>query len=219
VVEILAKAASAHRFGQIAVGGRHDAHVDLDGARAAHALEAALLQHAQQLGLQLGFELADLVEKQGSPIGQLEATAMVRHGAREGPLFVPEHLAFEERLRDGRAVDGDERPCGPPAFAVQARDSTSLPVPLSPSSSTVASVAATFRTCPMTACMARSLATMDGSPLSGGACAGRLRASGGAPSRGWRPGEARRAPTAACRDSRRLPASWPRRRPPRFRAR
>ena len=42
------------------------------GLRAADALELALLQHAQQLRLQLERQLADLVEEQRAAVGQLE---------------------------------------------------------------------------------------------------------------------------------------------------
>ena len=39
---------------------------------AADALEGALLQHAQQFGLELGSQLGDLVEKEGAARGELE---------------------------------------------------------------------------------------------------------------------------------------------------
>ena len=52
VEQILAEAALGDLGLDVAVGRRDDAHVDLDGLLAAHALELALLQHAQQLELQ-----------------------------------------------------------------------------------------------------------------------------------------------------------------------
>ena len=39
----------------------------------ADALELALLEHAQQLGLQLERDLADLVEEERAAVGELEA--------------------------------------------------------------------------------------------------------------------------------------------------
>jgi hypothetical protein len=39
--------------------------VHADGPRAAHALEGLLLQHLQQLGLQLERQVPDLVEEEG----------------------------------------------------------------------------------------------------------------------------------------------------------
>ena len=53
---------------EIAVGGREHAHVACGSARAPpDALEAALLQRAQQLDLQLGRHVADLVEEDVPP--------------------------------------------------------------------------------------------------------------------------------------------------------
>ena len=52
VEEVLAQLAVGDRLGRVLVGGGHHAHVDLDLVlAAAHAPEAAFLQHAQQLGL------------------------------------------------------------------------------------------------------------------------------------------------------------------------
>ena len=61
------------RFGQDSVSGRHQADVQLDGAGAAHALELAFLEDAQQLGLQQRRQLADLVEKHGPALGRSRA--------------------------------------------------------------------------------------------------------------------------------------------------
>ena len=57
--------------------GRHQAHVHLDRLRAAEALELLLLQHAQQLGLQLRRDVADLVEEQRPLVRQLEAADLL----------------------------------------------------------------------------------------------------------------------------------------------
>ena len=64
VVEVFAEAAVGDHSRQVAVRGRHQAHVHLDRLRAAQALELLLLQHAEQLGLQLRRDVADLVEEQ-----------------------------------------------------------------------------------------------------------------------------------------------------------
>jgi hypothetical protein len=89
-------------------------------------------------------QVADLVEHQRAAVGGLDLAGRGLGGAGEGALLVAEELAFQQVLGDGGAVDGDEALplrleawCSPCA-------STSLPVPLSPSSSTVASLLATF---------------------------------------------------------------------------
>ena len=77
---------------------------------AADPLELALLQHAQQLGLERRRDLADLVEEQRAAVGQLEAALAGVDGAGEGALLVAEQLGLQQRLRQRRAVDLDERP-------------------------------------------------------------------------------------------------------------
>ena len=64
------------------------------------------------------------------------------------PLRVAEELALEERLGDGGAVDRHERAVGRLLLAWIAFATSSLPVPLSPVMSTVASVGAILHDAP-----------------------------------------------------------------------
>ncbi len=113
VEEVLAKLAIFHSQQQVLVGGGHDADVDLDLLCAADALETALLEHAQELDLEVGGQLADFVEKQGAAVGEFEAAALAGHGARERALFVAKELALQHADVEGHAVDRDEGPAGP----------------------------------------------------------------------------------------------------------
>jgi hypothetical protein len=90
VVEVLAKPALVDHRAQVAVGRRDPPDIDLERAAAADALEPALLQDAQQLGLQLGLELADLVEEERAAVRQLEPPALALGGAGERALLVAE---------------------------------------------------------------------------------------------------------------------------------
>ena len=72
---------------------------------AAHPLDLALLEHAQELGLHRERHVADLVEEQRAPVGQLEAAGPRPHRAGERPALVAEQLGLEQALGDGRAVD------------------------------------------------------------------------------------------------------------------
>ena len=83
VVEILAKGAGRDLLLQIAVGRGDQPHVDADRLDAAHALELALLQGAQQLHLHLDGDRADLVEEQRAAVASskrpgFEPTAPVK---------------------------------------------------------------------------------------------------------------------------------------------
>ena len=80
---------------------------------AADALDLALLEDAEQLGLRLQGQLADLVEEERAPVGQLEAADPPGDGAGEGALLVAEQLALDEPRGEGGAVDLDQRPARP----------------------------------------------------------------------------------------------------------
>ena len=73
VVEVAAELLVGDHRDEVAVRRRHQPDVDANRPGAAEALELLLLQHAQQLGLQLQRNVADLVEEQRAAVRQLEA--------------------------------------------------------------------------------------------------------------------------------------------------
>jgi len=81
-------------------------------------LDRLALEDAQQLGLQLERQLADLVEKDRAAIGRLECALPGRVRAGERTALVTEQLALEQRRRKRSAVDDDERPVLAAALAV-----------------------------------------------------------------------------------------------------
>src|SRR5262249_15717630 len=89
-------------------GGGHQTHVHLDRPGPAQTLELLLLQDAEQFGLQLQRDVADLVEEQRPVVCQLKASHLLTDGAGEGTLLVPEKLTFQEACGDGRTVELDE---------------------------------------------------------------------------------------------------------------
>ncbi|MDT4824412.1 hypothetical protein FQZ97_576590 [compost metagenome] len=109
VIEVFAEAAGLDHLLEVLVGGGDDAHIDVLRLVAAHALEGALLQHAQQLDLHRQRHVADLVEEQGAAVGQLEAPCPAGDGTGEGTLLVAEEFALQQLRRDGAAVDRYER--------------------------------------------------------------------------------------------------------------
>ena len=68
----------------------------MDLLAAAHALDDAVLQEAQQLGLQRQRHVADLVEEQRAAVGQLDLADGLLRRARERALLVAEQLALEQ---------------------------------------------------------------------------------------------------------------------------
>ncbi len=78
MIKVRAKPPGAHFLGEIAIGRRDQAHIDLVLAVRADALQLPVLQHAQQLGLHDERQFADFVEKERAAIGQFEFAAPVR---------------------------------------------------------------------------------------------------------------------------------------------
>jgi hypothetical protein len=107
--QVGAKPAGGDLALEIAVGRGDDADVHAVCAVRAHALNLAVLEHPEQLGLNLERQLANLVEKQGSAVGHLELAGPIPHGAGKGTRHVAEQLALRNRERQGRAVDVNQR--------------------------------------------------------------------------------------------------------------
>ena len=108
VVEVLTEGPRLDLTLQVAVGRRDQAHVHAQALDAAHALEALILEDTQQLDLHVLGQFADLVQEERAAVRQFEAAGLAGHRAGERALLVAEQLTFEERLRDGAAVDLQE---------------------------------------------------------------------------------------------------------------
>ena len=110
--------------------------VDVDRSIAAEALEAPLLEHAQQLGLRHQRHVADFVEEQRAAVGQLEAAGLAIVRAGERALFVAEDFRLEQAVGQRRAVDRLEvlGPRRDSSWIMRA--TTSLPAPVGPRIST-----------------------------------------------------------------------------------
>jgi hypothetical protein len=67
VVQILTEAPPLEELRELAMRRRQETDIHLDGLRAADPLELPRLKNAQQLGLQLEGQLADLVQEDESP--------------------------------------------------------------------------------------------------------------------------------------------------------
>ena len=99
VVEVAAERPGGALGGQVAVGRAHQAEVARAPHVAADALVRALLDDAQQFGLQRNGQLADLVEEQRAPVGQLERSLARGRRAGERAALVTEELAARTATR------------------------------------------------------------------------------------------------------------------------
>ena len=118
-IHVPAKAVPLDKSTQLLAGGGDDADVELDGLRAAEALDAVGFHRPQELLLHLQRHVGDLVEKQRAVVCQLKAAGLALRGsAGEGAGLIAEELHFEKLARNGRAVDHDKGPVGVPACVV-----------------------------------------------------------------------------------------------------
>ena len=82
VIQILAKAALGHQFGQILVGRRQHAHVDRHFALLADRAHGLLLNEAQQFDLHVQRQVGHLVQEQRAALGALHQAASCRRWRR-----------------------------------------------------------------------------------------------------------------------------------------
>src|SRR5690606_14055484 len=109
VEQVFAERTLADQRGQVGIGRADDAYLDLALAVAAEALEAAGLEHPQQLHLAGQRQRADLVQEQGAAVGRLELALARALRAGVGPGLGPEQFGLDQVGRERAAVERDER--------------------------------------------------------------------------------------------------------------
>src|SRR5215472_7137180 len=107
VEQILAKSALLHRGFEVLIGGSNNSNIDLDLAVSAQTVKRLAIEDAQQLHLRLQLQFADFIEKQRSPICQLEQPGLGAVSAAESSFFVPEQFTLDKVLGKGCTVDID----------------------------------------------------------------------------------------------------------------
>src|SRR5205809_60198 len=105
--KVLAKLILFYSLNDIAIRRGNETHVDAQLFVAADANECAILEEAQQLGLQGPAHVADFVEEDRAAIGFFHAAQLGFDRAGECALLVAEELAFEEGLGNRRAIDAN----------------------------------------------------------------------------------------------------------------
>src|SRR6185503_20346515 len=83
IVEVFSERPGGHRLAQVLVRRTEHAHVDVDFGATTDALYRALLQKPEQLRLQRQRHVADLVEEQSAPVGDLDLARRLLDRARE----------------------------------------------------------------------------------------------------------------------------------------
>ena len=112
VKQIAAERALFHFLRQVAIGGGDNAEVRPAMRERTHRAKLLLLQNAQQLGLEVERQLADLVKERRATVGHFDQAGLRSNGAGECPFDVAEQLALHERAHQGGTIDGDKRAYG-----------------------------------------------------------------------------------------------------------
>ena len=129
VVEVAPEAVLADEVQQVLVRRGDEPDVHLAVAHVAQTPEAFLLQNLEELGLDGGVHVPDLVEKERTVMGCLEQAGLRDARSGEGALFVAEQLRLEEVLREARTVEVDERFLGSRTVSVEPRRQDALAAP------------------------------------------------------------------------------------------
>ena len=74
-----------------------------------HALDDTFLQHAQEHHLRFWGQFADLIEEDGTLMGQFKAPKPAPSRAGERPRFMPKQLASDHTSSKGGTVDGYQK--------------------------------------------------------------------------------------------------------------
>src|SRR6266481_1554578 len=108
-IQIAAESALLHFLSQVAIGRGDDPEIRMLRRERTYRAELLFLQNAEELGLQIERQLANLIEKRRTVVGCLDQSDFVVDSPGERPLRVPEQLAFHQGANHRGAIHGDER--------------------------------------------------------------------------------------------------------------
>ena len=91
-----------------------------------------ILQHVQQLGLQVGAHLRDFIQENRAVVGELEFSGLGAYRAGKSSLLVTEQFRFQKFAGQCRAIHLDEGLRRRSNEGESSATITSLPTPLSP---------------------------------------------------------------------------------------
>src|ERR1700733_13651268 len=105
IVQIAAELAVLHHFLQIAIGCRHQPHIDSLGSVVTQPFKLTFLQSAEQLGLDLDGNVSHLVQEERALISQLQPSNLLSNRACEGASFMSKKLALQQSGGNRSAVE------------------------------------------------------------------------------------------------------------------
>src|SRR3954470_8380400 len=111
IEKVFAKAAPRDRLFEVDIRQRDEARFHLDAGRgiSTQAVEALVLDHAQQLRLHCRSERADLIEDDSAVAGEFESSPLELRSAGERARLVAKELALHQLMGQAGAIDLDQR--------------------------------------------------------------------------------------------------------------
>src|SRR5207244_7984258 len=108
VKQVFPELPGGHGLLQGLVGSGDNADIDLDRLVTPDPFEGAGLKHTQDLCLRGRGHVADFIQEKSAMIALLELADALHGGPGKGTAFVAKQFAFQQLLRNSRAVDGQE---------------------------------------------------------------------------------------------------------------
>src|SRR5579859_126139 len=118
-VKVAAKRLRLDQMPQILMRGGNQADINETVADVSHAPKLFFLEYLQQLGLNIGIDVANLVEKNRASMTNFEQPGLDVDRARERPLLVAKQLGLKEFAGQASAVEIDEGLFGARSVLVQ----------------------------------------------------------------------------------------------------
>src|SRR5580692_6300451 len=115
IVQVAAELAVLHHFLEIAIGRRHQPHIDSLGSVVAQPFKLTFLQSAEQFGLDLDGNISHLVQEKRAPICQLQPSNLLRNCSCEGASLMSKKFTFQQSCRNRSTVQLYESPIPAPA--------------------------------------------------------------------------------------------------------
>src|SRR5467141_3474541 len=109
IVKITPELSLRHHLFQIAVSCRHQSYVNAFGPPATNPLVRALLQGAQEFGLEFKWHITHFVEEQSTAVRQLKPAQLLHVRAGESPALMSEEFTLEQRTGNRGTVEREKR--------------------------------------------------------------------------------------------------------------
>ncbi len=101
---------------KIRTGGGYNPNVGIQGADITNPFKSLFLKETQELELKVRGDLADFIQKQGTPFGGFNAANFPGYRSCKSAPYVTKEFTFQEMLRKGGTIHFYDRAIGPAPY-------------------------------------------------------------------------------------------------------